>query len=490
MNALDQMRADAVAKERLLPFVMIVFAFLHPSEPPLKATWFLKAMCWWIERIARGELLRSMIWIMPRQLKSITAAVAFPCWMLGRNPAARIMIVTYADDLSVQHGEQRKQILESSWYRRLFPATRIQVSRQHEMKTTEHGHVLAVSVLGTITGRGADIIIIDDSSRAGDQVSEAKRESLKNWFTNTLVTRLNNKRTGAILSIQQRLHEDDLCALMLDRGYACLRLPAVADRDVEVEIGPKQTYLFKRGELLDPDRHHQGELDRLRIDMGPQNYSAQYLQEPTVPEGNLLRIEHFRRFEKPLRASEYRKVIQSWDTAASMDPKADWSVCTTWGWLAGRLFLLDIFRARVDFPTLRNSVIALEAKWRPHHVLIEHTSSGIGLIQELRRTASFKPIACRPSTGKAERVIAQTGQIEEGRVWLPAQLTGLDPFLSELRAFPSGHHDDQVDSMIQVLEFINERWGLMEQERTPSGRVMRSLRGQRPPLPLLPDCIK
>ena len=222
---------DEIARRKLLGFVMLVFEYLNPGEPPLKPAWYLKAMCWWLERVAAGQLLRSMIWLMPRSLKSITAAVAFPCWVIGRDPTAKIMIVTYADKLSTDHADYRRQILESDWYRQLFPDTHIRISRQHEIKTEAHGQVLAVSVLGTITGRGADIIIMDDCMRAGDQDSEAAREGLKSWFTNTLSTRLNDKRTGAIVSIQQRLHEDDLPAFMLDRGFELLRLPAIADRE-------------------------------------------------------------------------------------------------------------------------------------------------------------------------------------------------------------------------------------------------------------------
>lgn len=482
--------SDALARQRLLHFVIKVYSHLHPGEPPLQPTWYLQAMCYHLERVGRGELPRSMIWLMPRALKSITAAVAFPCWQLGRDPTAKIMIVTYGDTLSSEHADYRRQIMESDWYKRLFPGTVLRTSKQGKLTTTRNGTCFATSVEGAITGRGAGFIILDDCMRGGDQASDVLREKLKSWFSNTLSSRLNDKRTGAIVSIQQRLHEDDLPAFLLERGFACLRLPAIADRDVDIEIGPNQFYRFKRNELLDPVRFPMEVLERERLSMGNQHYSAQYLQEPVVAEGNLFKMEQFKRFERALRPEHFNKIIQSWDTAASELPGADWSVCTTWGWVAGRLFLLDIFRRRLDLPGLRNAVIAQQHFWQPEHVLIEYTSSGIGIVQELKRTGLFKPIAWRPSTGKVERMIAQTGQIEEGRVWLPAELDGLDTFLSELRAFPNGRHDDQVDTLIQVLEFVNWRWRTVEQTHTPSGRPISNFRGGRPPLPPLPADIR
>ena len=141
---------------------------------------------------------------------------------------------------------------------------------------------------------------------------------------------------------------------------------------------------------------------------------------------------------------------------------SDWSVCTTWGYFAGRYFLLDIFRGRLEYPALKRQVIALRAKWQAHHVIIEQSSNGLALVQQLHKEGPFKPVAWPPrgmrQKDKAERLLAQTGQIEEGRVWLPAQIEGLDTFLSELRAFPTGRHDDQVDSLTQMLEWSFWYW--------------------------------
>lgn len=488
-------RVDALVRQRLFPMLVMAFATLHPDEPPLRPAWYLQAMCWWLERVARYELLRSMIWLQPRALKSITVAIVFPCWLLGRNPALKIMVATYGDTLSRDHDEKRRQILESEWYQRIFPHTRLapRGNRQFNLTTTRNGYIMAVSVGGAVTGRGADFIILDDCMKADDQHSEVMRETVKRWYSATLSTRRNDKTRGPIISIQQRLHEDDLPAQLLEKGYACLRLPAIADRDEEIEIGPDVIHHWKRGELLDPVRFPMSVLEEERLNLGPVAYSAQYLQNPVAPGGNLIKMEQLRRFEQPIPRERFDRVVQSWDPAASELPTADWSVCTTWGILAGRAFLLDIWRRRVDFPGLKRAVIAQRQIWKADHVVIEQSSNGMALCQQLITEGPFRPIVWPPpgirQFDKAERLIAQTGQIEEGRVWLPASLEGLDTFLSELRAFPDGRYDDQVDTLTQMLEFIFWRWKTLIEEREPSGRLIRPVRGRRPPLPPLPSDI-
>lgn len=491
----DAAIAEALVRQRLFPMVMLAFATLHPGKPPLRPAWYLRAMCWWLERIARGELLRSMIWLQPRALKSITVAIVFPCWLLGRDPTLEIMVATYGETLSREHAEKRRQIMESDWYQRIFPGTRLSRngSTLLRMKTTAGGGCRAVSVGGPVTGRGANVIILDDCMKSDDSSSEAVRQRVKDWFSKALYNRLNDKRGGAIVSIQQRVHEDDLPAFLLEKGYDCLNLPAITERDQHIEIGPGLVHHWKRGELLDPERFPKEVLEVERLNMGPQDYSAQYLQNPISIEGNLLRMEQFQRFEEPIDRHQFDKVIQSWDPAATDLPTSDWSVCTTWGWLAGRIFLLDVYRQRVDYPTLKRAVITRCKTWSADHVIIERSSNGLPLVQQLRAEGPFRPLAW-PPTGirqldKAERLIAQTGQIDEGRVWLPAKLDGLDCFLSELRAFPHGRYDDQVDTLTQILEFLFWHWKALQEERDPTGRLKEHIRGKRPPLPALPAWI-
>jgi len=204
-------------------------------------------------------------------------------------------------------------------------------------------------------------------------------------------------------------------------------------------------------------------------------------------------MEQFRRFEERIEPHEFDRIVQSWDPAATDLPTSDYSVCTTWGLLAGRAFLLDIFRQRLPYPDLKKAVISHRAAWNADHVIVERSSNGLPLVQQLRAEGPFRPQSWPPAgirqLDKAERLIAQTGQIEEGRVWLPAALDGLDCFLSELRAFPHGRYDDQVDSLTQMLEFMFWRWKTLMEERNSTGRLKDHVRGKRPPLPPLPDWV-
>lgn len=483
---------QALATQRLLPFVMLVFNHLNPDKPPLQASWYLKAMCYWLERVARGELLRSMIWLQPRALKSITVAVAFPCWLLGRDPSLEIMVATYGGELSRQHADHRRSVLKSRWYRSLFPQTIIAPGgdRQEEVITTKNGRCLSISVGGRATGSGADFLILDDIMKADEANSEAVRASMKHWLDAAATQRLNPKGTGAIISIQQRLHEDDLPAYLLVKQYACLSLPAIAPRDMSIDIGPGLTHLFRRNDVLCPELITREQLEQKRLESGAQVFSAQYLQNPVALEGNLIRLDHFRRYLVEIPRDRFDKVFQSWDTATSALPTADWSVCTTWGYLAGRYFLLHIYRRRVEYFDLKRAIIGLHRKFRADRVLVEDSNAGTGLIQEFRKSGPFPLVRCRPRSNKVDRLIAQTGQIEEGRVFLPAELDGLDDLLGELRAFPHGRHDDQVDSITQMLEYALDHWRYAETERMPDGRPKEVLRDRkRPPLPPLPDWI-
>lgn len=486
---------EALMRQRMFAFLAKAFAYLHLDEPPLEAAWYLQAMCHWLERAEAGELPRSMIWIQPRTLKSFTVAIAWPCWLLGRNPSTDIMIATYGEALSTEHAELRRQILTSDWYQALFTETRLaeRGNRSGVLRTSAGGSIRAVSVGGPVTGRGADVIILDDCMKADAISSEAAREEVKNWYARALSQRLNDKRAGVILSIQQRICEDDLPAFLEEKGFDCLSLPAKAEQDVQVKLGPGATRLWRRGELLDPVRFPEPVLEQERLNLGPRDYAAQYLQNPVAAGGNLIRLDHFRRFETHLKRGDFDRVVQSWDPAASELPTSDYSVCTTWGVLAGRFFLLDIVRERLAYPDLKRRVIAQRSKWSADHVIIEHSSNGLALAQQLKAEGPFRPISW-PPTGmrqrdKAERLLAQTGQIEEGRVWLPAQLEGLDAFLHELRAFPAGRHDDQVDSLTQMLEWTFWRWRTLLEERDETGRLIDPIRGKRPPLPPMPDWI-
>lgn len=196
---------SALRRQQFEFFLLKAFETLHPGEQPLELAWYLKAICHGLTKVRAGHCKRLVVTVPPRHLKSVTASVAFVAWMLGHDPKAKVMVASYSQDLARHHSNQTRTLMESAWYRKDFPGTRISErgNRALEIETTAGGVRKAVSVGGSITGFGADIIIVDDCMKADEARSTTVRQELRNWFDNTLLSRLNNKATGRIISIQQ-----------------------------------------------------------------------------------------------------------------------------------------------------------------------------------------------------------------------------------------------------------------------------------------------
>lgn len=482
----DQTRILAAAQRRQLAFFLVkCFETLHPGEPSLRLVWYLRAICHALEELKAGQRKRLVITVPPRHLKSVTTSVAFVAWLLGHDPTAKIMVASYSQDLARLHASQCRTILESRWYQRLFPGTRISErgNRAFELVTTMGGVRKAVSVGGSITGFGADYIIIDDCMKADEVRSQTIRDETKAWFENTLLTRLNDKRTGRIVSIQQRLHEDDLPAYLIEKGHQQLSLPSIAEKDERIAIAPGRWHHRGVGDLLNPERENQDILDQLRRELGPAVFAAQYQQDPIAPEGNLVRLEWFGTYSEAPPRHEFLKIYQSWDTAMTAEPTSDYSVCTTWGFHREeqRWYLLDVFRERVDYPDLKRAVLRLREEWQAELVLIEDAGSGKSLSQEFRASGALRPVLCKVSQDKEQRFTGTFGDLERGLFLLPAEAPWLDAFKSELRAFPSSRYDDQVDSFSQFAAHQLRRWRSVLTIHDDRGRVKRICRSRGRP---------
>ncbi|MGX7925477.1 phage terminase large subunit [Tsuneonella sp. HG094] len=476
---------SAARRQHFPAFLMKCFETLHPGDPPLHMAWYLHATCHALMEVHRGADRRLVITKPPRHLKSITASVAFVAWVLGHDPTARIMVASYSQDLARHHSNQTRMIMESEWYARDFPATRIsdRGNRALELETTAGGVRKAVSVGGSITGFGADIIIVDDCMKADEARSPTIRQELRNWFDNTLLSRLNDKAAGSIISIQQRLHEDDLPAYLLEKGYHHLNLPAIATKDEMIPIGPGRFHHRQVGDLLNPDREDRATLEQLRRDLGPLAFAAQYQQDPITAEGNMIRLDWFGTYEEPPPRHRFIKVVQSWDTGMTAAPTSDYSVCTTWGFELEerKWYLLDVFRKRLDFPDLKRAVLDLRNRYRADKVIMEEAGSGYALYQDLRATGKLRLLMIPPVSSKEERFNGCLAEVEAGYFLLPRAAPWLDDFRRELQAFPDGKYDDQADSFSQFVLFQMRNWNWILTERTKEGRVRARVRLRKRP---------
>jgi predicted phage terminase large subunit-like protein len=439
-------------------FLERCFYQLNPCAEFL-TNWHHEVIASKLEACRQGKLRRLIINVPPRSLKSLAASIAFPAWVLGHNSAAQLLCISYAQDLSDKFARECRSIMTSDWYKRTF-STRLSAQKQsvEEFVTTVNGYRLATSVGGVITGRGADFIIIDDPLKPEDAESEALRKATNQWYDNTLFSRLNDKRTGCIILIMQRLHEDDLVGHVLaQESWELLRFPAIAEAAEQFVVTTPsgvRTFTRQEGDVLHPEREPLMLLQNIRKTLGERNFAGQYQQAPAPPEGTLVKQEWFRRYAPHEQPKRFEQVIQSWDTANKVSELSDYSVCTTWGIRVKQIYLLDVFRQRLEFPELKRAVKQRAALFKAGVILIEDRASGTQLIQELRSEGLHQVKACKSAKDKVMRMHAQTPKIEGGFVYLPREAPWLPEYLHELTTFPGAKYDDQADSTSQALEWI------------------------------------
>jgi predicted phage terminase large subunit-like protein len=406
-----------------------------------------------LEARRKGKIKRLLICLPPRHLKSLLASVAFPAWNLGHDPSRRIICASYSIDLAAKLAGDSRAVMESSWYREAFLRLQLANASELELVTTAKGFRLTTSVGGTLTGRGGDVIVIDDPLKAGDAASEPRRTAVNDWFRNTLYSRLDNKAEGVIIVVTQRLHVDDLVGYLLSTGepWEVVQLPAIAIADERYELTDGTVFVRRAGTALHPEREPLEVLEGIRRTLGSYEFAAQYQQEPIPLEGGMIKAAWLRRYGVTPERQSGDLVTQSWDMASKSGELNDYSVCTTWLRCGQEHYLLDVFRARLDYPDLRRAVVALKQRFMADAVLIEDKGSGTQLIQDLRAEGQVRPIPIVPQGDKETRKYTQTPKLEAGLVLLPEQAHWLADFLGEVLAFPRGRHDDQVDAMAQYL---------------------------------------
>ena len=448
---------DAILRSDLYSFVQGVFPIVSAGNAFLP-NWHVEAIAYALTRLQRGELKRLIITVPPRSLKSICTSVALPAFVLGHDPTRRIICVSYSEGLARKHANDWRAVMRSPLYQRLFPRTRISAAKDTELEamTTARGYRYATSVGGTLTGRGGNLLIIDDPMKPQDAHSESARENLKQWYANTLIPRLDSKAEDAIIVVMQRLHVDDLIGHLLEQGgWSELNLPAIAEAEQIVPLGLGRHHRRKVGELLHPEREPKSVLEELKSSMGSADFAAQYQQEPVPAGGNLIKWSWFIPYDDPPTWQQGDKLIVSWDTAMSAGELSDYSTCVVLQVRDETVFILDVLRDRLDFPDLRRKVIEVHRRWRSvtssYALLIENKGSGMSLIQDLKREG-IRALEVKPEGDKIIRMNAHTARIEAGYLHLPRQAPWLEEFRKEIMAFPAAKYDDQIDALSQALD--------------------------------------
>lgn len=462
-----------LARDDFSVFATQAFSLLH--DEIFQPNWHVQAIAHELQQLHQAGSGRQLITMPPRSMKSILGSVCFPAWLLGKNPAEKIICASYSQELSHQFAYQMRRLMQMPWYRAVFPSCRIDPRKSGvaEVATTKGGYRLSTSVGGTLTGRGGQYIIIDDPIKAADAHSEVVREGAMNWYRGTVTSRFNDPRKSKMLVIAQRLHLEDLPGqLLASGGWNHLDLPLIAWQEQEIELLPGKTIIRPPGHILHEARFGDDEIARLRVEMGGRDFEAQYNQRPLPPGGALFKLQWLQRYDEPPGAHQFEGIFQSWDTAYEIAEGNDYSVCTTWALSGKRSYLLDVFRERLEFSDLEKAVYTLRERWNADLVIVEKAGSGISLYQNIWDPNTRPWINClRPEGSKQDRASQQSPKIERGEVWLPKAAPWLKTFEDEYVAFPQSKFDDQVDSMVQFLTAIDTGRLLIKAEQ-----ARRSLR--------------
>ena len=449
---------DELARNDFAFFVMRAFEELH--DEPYHHNWHIEAIAHWLMKAVEGDVRRLIIAMPPRSLKSFMASVCLPAWILGHQPGEKIVCASYAQKLSEEFAFETRRLMQSVWYRSLFPATHLDPKKSNleVLATTRGGRRRATSVGGSLTGLGGNLVIIDDPIKAADAHSEVARESAMQWYGGTVASRLDDPKKGRIIMIAQRLHMDDLPGQLLAQGgWDLLELPLVEWKtEREIEITDDRTVGREAGHILHEERIDDEEIERLRSEMGERDFEAQYNQRPQPPGGALFKGEWIRRYETRPKPQQVQGIFQSWDTAYDIQDHNDWSVCSTWALSGKQCYLLDIYREKLEFPDLEKAIYAQRARWKADLVIVEKAGAGLSVWQNIRRQGPNLWLqVLRPEGSKQDRASQQTPKFERGEILLPMDAPWLRTFEEELLTFPNGRHDDQVDSVVQFLAALD-----------------------------------
>jgi predicted phage terminase large subunit-like protein len=430
------------AKNDFLSFVKCVWPdFIEGSHHRHVAKKFNK--------LATGEIKRLIINMPPRHTKSEFASYLLPAWMVGRNPKLKIIQATHTGELAIKFGRKAKHLIDSPEYEKIFQ-TRLQEDSKAagRWETAQGGEYFAAGVGGAITGRGADLLIIDDPHSEQDAMSASALENAYEWYTSGPRQRL--QPGASIVVVMTRWSTKDLTAMLLKNQkevkgdqWDVVEFPALIDHG----SGTRPVW---------PEYWDAEELEKVKATLPVAKWNAQWMQNPTSEEGALIKREWWRKWEAD-RIPPLYHVIQSYDTAFMKKETADYSAITTWGVFypnedsGANLILLDAVKGRYEFPELRRKALEQYKYWQPDSVLIEAKASGLPLTYELRKM-DIPVMNFTPSRGndKHVRVNSVAPLFESGMIWAP-EFKFAEDVIEECAAFPFGDHDDLVDSMTQAI---------------------------------------
>ena len=427
-------------------------AFVHAMWPGFVNGRHHKVMAQKFQDIADGKLKRLIINMPPRHTKSEFASYMLPAWFLGKFPEKKIIQCSNTAELAVGFGRKVRNLVGSEAYAEIFPDVGLKSDSKAAGRwdTNKGGNYFAIGVGGTVTGKGADLLIIDDPHSEQEAAIASTNpevyDKVYEWYSSGPRQRL--QPGGAIVVVMTRWSLRDLTGKILKSSierdgdeWEVINFPAILPSDA-----PLWPAFWPLNELL-----------ALKEELPVSKWNAQYQQSPTSEEGALVKREWWQEW-KGDRAPPCEFIIQSWDTAFTKNERSDYSACTTWGVFYKdedqrdpNIILLDAYKARLEFPELKKRALEMYQEWEPDAFVIEGKASGMPLIFELRRMGipvqEFTPTR---GNDKIARLNSVTDLFASGKVWAPGTRWA-DEVMEEMAAFPNSEHDDLVDSSTQAL---------------------------------------
>ena len=448
LEALERAKSIEEAQTNFLAFVRLMWpSFIAGRHHAVMADAF--------ERIANGTLKRLIINMPPRHTKSEFASYLLPAWFMGKFPEKKVIQTAHTAELAVGFGRKVKNLIDGQDYASVFPKTKLSADSKAagRWSTSRQGDYFAIGIGGAVTGKGADLLIVDDPHSEQEATQAAFNpeiyDKVYEWYTSGPRQRL--QPGGAIIVVMTRWAKRDLSGQILRKSTE----RAGVDEWEVIEFPA----IMPSGVPLWPEFWGLKELEAIKAEIPVSKWNAQYMQNPTSEEGALIKRDWWREWHKP-DPPPCEAIIQSWDTAFLKTQRADYSACTTWGVFyhsddngqqVPNVILLDAYKEKLEFPDLKKKAREKYYEYQPDQLVVEKKASGAPLIFELRQMG-LPVTEFTPSRGndKIARVNAVSDLFSSGCVWYPPTRWA-EEVIEEVAAFPSGDKDDYVDSTTQAL---------------------------------------
>lgn len=459
---LDEM-AVRHARQSLRAFVEWIWPILEPGTA-FQPNWHIDFICEHLEAVTAGQILRLVINIPPRYMKSLLVSVLWPCWEWYLRPQTRFVFSSYAETLASRHSLNRRRLIRSRPYQRFAPDVRLTRDQQEkfEFDNTLGGIMVATSTGGSITGKGGNRIIIDDPHNPTQAESDSQRQQAIDFYRHTLSTRLNDPKRDAMVVVMQRLHTRDLTAVCLEQEFTHVCLPALAPSATRI-LFPRSGRIGVRAldEPLWPERQSASDLEVQRQMLGSYGFAGQYQQQPVPRDGGMFNPEWWQYWDPP---QHFDMIVQSWDLSFKDGEGHDYVVGLVAARIGAQVYILDRFKAKASFVETLQAIRRMVAKYpATRAVLIEDAANGPAVVNTLQKEIPGI-LAVTPEGGKHSRAAAVQPQVEAGQVFLPRprfadghlnlEHPWVEDFIEQCSIFPVGEYDDDVDALTQLLVYM------------------------------------